>query len=199
MAMISMQSVKFKEDSEKGCGHPVPDGSRFWMHALNPDREETLMKPRQLRLFTSILVLALAMAFLSFPCSGVYARAAEQNSHGRCNSISLEKAATLLNVPVEDLRQSSSDLMISPEDIQKKIYETHPYTHTIRSTSNFLKLISYAIYVYHAPGQGRTDYETMKGVLKPRPRPRRSRRSEVPLFGSRMNVFKGWWPSGEMS
>jgi hypothetical protein len=121
--------------------------------------KEKPMKRRQLRMFTPILVLTLSIAF---SCTCVDARAASEESQDRCEGISLEKAAALLNVPVDDLQQTRSDSMVSPEDIQKKIYKIHPYTCTIRSTSNFLKLISYVTYVYNDPGQARTDYETMK-------------------------------------
>jgi hypothetical protein len=122
-------------------------------------KEEKPMKPRQLRIFTSILVLNL---FIAFSCTCADALAAKEECQDRCDGISLEKAAALLNVPVDELQQTRSDLMVSPEDIQKKIYKIHPYTCTIRSTSNFLKFISYVTYVYHDPGQARTDYETMK-------------------------------------
>ena len=52
--------------------------------------------------------------------------------------------------------------MVSPEDLQKKIYKIPPYNCTIRSNSNFLKLITYVAYVYNDPKQARIDFNKMQ-------------------------------------
>ena len=108
---------------------------------------------------TTISILFLLLALL---CTESKIVAAERNSTNRCDSITLENAATLLAVSPDDLQKSSNDLMVSPEDLQKKIYEIPPYNCTIRSKSNFLKSITYVTYVYNDPGQARIDFNKMR-------------------------------------
>ncbi len=88
--------------------------------------------------------------------------ASEKSAGDCCTAITLEKAAVILSVPPEDLLKSSSEMMVSPEDLQKKTYKIHPYTCRIRSKSNFLKSINYIIYVYNDPGQARLDFDQMR-------------------------------------
>lgn len=52
--------------------------------------------------------------------------------------------------------------MVSPDDIQKKIYNRTPYICTIRSKSNFLKFITYVTYVYNDTGQARIEFNKMQ-------------------------------------
>jgi hypothetical protein len=47
--------------------------------------------------------------------------ASETDSDNRCNSITLENAATILVVSTDDLQKSNNDIMVSPEDIKKKL------------------------------------------------------------------------------
>jgi len=80
----------------------------------------------------------------------------------RCRDITLENAAAILGVSADDLQKSSRDLVVSPEDLRKKIYKIIPFNCTIRSKSNFLKLISYVTYVYNDPKQARLDFKKMQ-------------------------------------
>ena len=88
--------------------------------------------------------------------------ASEVDSTNRCSSIPLEDAASILGVPVNDLQTSSSDILVSPEDLQKKTYETLPYNCSIRSTSNFLKSIMYVTYVFNDPDLARKEFNKMR-------------------------------------
>lgn len=88
--------------------------------------------------------------------------AAETDSTNRCNSITLEKAATVLDVSTDDLLKSNIDIMVSPDDVTKKTFKIQPCNCAIRSKSNFLKGINYIIYVYNDPGQARIDFKKMQ-------------------------------------
>jgi len=88
--------------------------------------------------------------------------AAGQKGTSLCDSITLENGAVILAVSVSDLQKSSSDLLISPDDIEKQIYRAPPYKCTMRSKTNFLKSLSYIIYVYNNSEQARTEFNKMK-------------------------------------
>ena len=88
--------------------------------------------------------------------------AAEAENTDRCSSVSLEDAASILGVSIDDLQISSRDLLISPEDLQKKMYTIHPCNCTIRSTSNFLKSIMYATYIFNDPDLSRKEFNRMR-------------------------------------
>ena len=118
-----------------------------------------IMKLKRLLRLTTILILFLNLAML---CTYSKILATETDSTSRCVGITLENAATILAVSTDDLQKSSRDLMVSPEDLQKKIYKIPPYNCTIRSNSNFLKLITYVTYVYNDPKQARIDFNKMQ-------------------------------------
>lgn len=88
--------------------------------------------------------------------------AAETDSTNRCNSISLESAASILIVSTDDLQKSNMDIMVSPDDIKNKTFKIQPCNCAIRSKSNFLKSINYIIYEYNDPKQARIDFNKMK-------------------------------------
>lgn len=82
-------------------------------------------------------------ASLPFFCLGMLcfdsnSFAAETDRADRCNRIALEKAAAVLGAPADERQKSSKYLMVSPDDLQEKIYRTHPYSCTIRSKTDFL-------------------------------------------------------------
>ena len=117
------------------------------------------MKFKRLLCLTAISVLFLNLGVL---CTSSEILATETDGTNRCSSITLENAANILAVSTDDLQKSSRDLMVSPEDLQKKIYKIHPYNCTIRSKSNFLKLITYVTYVYNDPGKARKEFDKMQ-------------------------------------
>jgi len=117
------------------------------------------MKLKRLLRPETTLILFLMLALL-FTYSKILATETE-GTH-RCSGITLENAAKILVVSTDDLQKSSHDLMVSPEDLQKKIYKIPPYNCTIRSKSNFLKLITYVTYVYNDPKQARRDFNKMQ-------------------------------------
>jgi hypothetical protein len=117
------------------------------------------MKFKRLLCLTAISVLFLNLGVL---CTSSEILATETDGTNRCSSITLENAANILAVSTYDLQKSSRDLMVSPEDLQKKIYKIHPYNCTIRSKSNFLKLITYVTYVYNDPGKARKEFDKMQ-------------------------------------
>ena len=117
------------------------------------------MKLKRLLCLTAISVFFLNLGVL---CNSSKILATETNVTNRCSSITLENAAIILAVSTDDLQKSSRDLMVSPEDLQKKIYKIHPYNCTIRSKSNFLKLITYVTYVYNDPGKARKEFDKMQ-------------------------------------
>lgn len=117
------------------------------------------MKLKQFVQLTTISILFLTLGLL---CANSNILASETDNSDRCSAIPLETAAGILNVSIEDLHKSSTDLMVSPDDLERKIYKTPPYTCSIRSKTNFLKLITYVVYVYNDPGQARLEFEKMK-------------------------------------
>jgi hypothetical protein len=117
------------------------------------------MKLKRLLCLTAISVLFLNLGVL---CTSSKILATETDGRDRCSSITLKNAANILAVSTDDLQKSSRDLMVSPEDLQKKIYKIHPYNCTIRSKSNFLKLITYVTYVYNDPGKARKEFDKMQ-------------------------------------
>ena len=118
-----------------------------------------IMKLKRLFRLTTILILFLNLGML---CTSSKILATETDGTSRCSSITLENAATILAVSTDDLQKSSRDLMVSPEDLEKKIYKIQPYNCTIRSKSNFLKLITYVTYVYNNPGKARIEFDKMQ-------------------------------------
>ncbi|MBU0960338.1 MAG: hypothetical protein KKH60_02340, partial [Proteobacteria bacterium] len=88
--------------------------------------------------------------------------AAENTDTNRCSGITLEKAAIILGVSIDDIQISSSDLMISPDDLKKNIYKIHPYSCAVRSKSNFLKIINYVTYVHNNPDKARTEFNKIR-------------------------------------
>ena len=113
---------------------------------------------RLLRLMTiSILFFNVGML-----CTNSKILATRMDGTQRCRGITPENAAAILGVSADDLQKSSRDLMVSPEDLRKKIYKILPYNCTIRSKSNFLKLITYVTYVYIDPKQAHIDFNKMQ-------------------------------------
>lgn len=90
------------------------------------------------------------------------ALASEADGGNRCSGISLVSAAAILGVSADNLQENSSDLMVSPDDIEKKIYKILPYNCTIRSKSNFLQFITYVTYFYNDTGQARIEFDKMR-------------------------------------
>ncbi len=105
----------------------------------------------------TVLFAVFGMLFI-----GARELAAESGNTNCCGQIKAEDAATILGISVDDLQTSSSDLMVSPEDQEKKIYKVPPCRCSIRSRSNFLKSITYVIYVYNDDAQAGAEYNTMK-------------------------------------
>jgi len=108
--------------------------------------------------------MALSILFLNLGilCTSSKTLASETDGTERCSSITLENGAKILGAAIDDLQRSSYDLMVSPDDLRKKIYKIPPYNCTIRSKSNFLKLITYVTYVYSDPGQAKTEFNKMR-------------------------------------
>jgi hypothetical protein len=117
------------------------------------------MELKQLLRLTTISILFIYLGIL---CANSKISVAETVSTGRCKGITLENAATILGVSPDDLQKSTSDIMVSPEDLQEKIYKIHPYNCTIRSKSNFLKFLTYIVYVYNDPEQARREFNKMQ-------------------------------------
>jgi hypothetical protein len=118
-----------------------------------------IMKLKRLLRLTTISVLILNFGML---CNSSKILATETDGTNRCSSITLENAAAILLVSADDLQKSSRDLMVSPEDLEKKIYKIPPYYCTIRSKSKFLKLITYVTYVYKDSGKARIEFDKMQ-------------------------------------
>ena len=106
---------------------------------------------------TTVIFTVLGILFV-----GARGLAAESGKTDCCSQMTAADAARILDISVDDLQTSSSDLMVSPEDQAKKIYKVPPCRCSIRSRSNFLKSITYVIYVYNDAGQAGSEYGTMK-------------------------------------
>jgi len=117
-----------------------------------------IMKIKRLLRFTTISILFLNLGVI---CTSSKILATRTDGTNRC-SITLEDAAAILAVSADDLQKSSRNLMVSPEDMQQKIYKIYPFNCTIRSKSNFLKLITYVTYVYNDAGQARIEFNQMQ-------------------------------------
>ncbi|MDW7772209.1 MAG: hypothetical protein SCH71_04885 [Desulfobulbaceae bacterium] len=117
------------------------------------------MKCRGLLRLSTISILFFTLGLL---CINSEIPASETAGIDRCGSISLEEAAALLGVSVDDLARSSSDLMVSPDDLRDKIYKETPYNCSIRAKSNLLKSITYVTYVYSDPVQARIEFNRMR-------------------------------------
>jgi len=117
------------------------------------------MKLKKILRLTTIFILFFVICILfAVPMNF----AAETDNTNCCNSISLEKAATILVVSTDDLQKSNIDIMVSPDDIKKKTFKMLPCNCAIRSKTNFLKSINYIIYVYNDRGQARIDFNKMQ-------------------------------------
>lgn len=117
------------------------------------------MKIKRLQHLTTISIFFLTLSLL---CTNSKILASETDGIDRCSTITFENAATILAVFPDDLQKSSHDLMVSPYDTQKEIYKINPYNCTIRSKSNFLKLITYITYVYNDTAQARIEFNKMQ-------------------------------------
>lgn len=117
------------------------------------------MKLKQLLWFSTIRFLFITLALL---CIHSTPFASELKNTNRCSLLTLENGATLLNVAIEDLQESSHDLMVSPDDLKSKIYKIQPYNCSIRSKSDFLKFITYVIYTYNDPGKAQMEFDKMR-------------------------------------
>jgi hypothetical protein len=102
------------------------------------------------------------LQFSAMPVAAEMNPAAGPGAAGRCDSIPLENAAAILEVPVEDLEVTSVDLVVSPEDLRNQVYRNHPYNCTIRSRENLLKSIRYVTYPYSEPVQARMEFIRMR-------------------------------------
>lgn len=117
------------------------------------------MRIKPLLRHTAFSIFLLNLGILHH-CSSVFA--AEGEAAARCDSVPLENAAAILNVPVDDLEISSNDLVVSPEDIHNEVYKVPPYNCTIRAKSNFLNSITYVTYIYSDPVQARIEFNRMR-------------------------------------
>lgn len=112
-----------------------------------------------------LLRLAAVSFFLFYPSflhTNCQVLASEAEVASRCDSVPLENAAAILNVPVDDLEINSSDLAVSPEDMHNEVYKIPPYNCTIRAKSNFFNSISYVTYIYSDPVQARIEFNRMR-------------------------------------
>ena len=117
------------------------------------------MKLKKILRLTTISILFFVMCILfTVPMNF----AAEKDNTNRCSSISLDKAATILVVSIDDLQKSNIDIMVSPDDIKKKTFKMQPCNCAIRSKTNFLKGINYIFYVYNDHRQARIDFNKMQ-------------------------------------
>ena len=108
---------------------------------------------------TTISILFIVMCILFTVLQNF---ASETDSTNRCNSITLESAASILVVSIDELQKSNMDIMVSPDDIKNKTFKIQPCNCAIRSKSNFLKSINYIIYEYNDHKQARIDFNKMK-------------------------------------
>ena len=115
-----------------------------------------------LKRLSRIITMLIFVLFLGVLCACSILSVAEAKGFPRCDNITLEDGAAILVVAVSDLQKSSSDLLISPDDIERQIYKAPPYKCTMRSKTNFLKSLSYIIYVYNNSEQARTEFNKMK-------------------------------------
>jgi hypothetical protein len=112
-------------------------------------------------------VLKILMIWILVPVSGglffdFRALASETDVENLCSIIPLEKAAEILSVPENDLQMSNRELMVSPEKVKNKTYQQPPLSCSIRSKSNFLKTITYVIYVFNDPSRAQMELKEMK-------------------------------------
>ncbi|MBA3011913.1 MAG: hypothetical protein KKF12_09035 [Proteobacteria bacterium] len=108
---------------------------------------------------TILWILFLASGFLH---SDFKTFASESDIENLCSFIAVEKAAAILSLPVADLQKSHRELMVSPEDVKNKTYKQPPLSCSIRSKSNFLKMITYVIYVFNEPSHAQVELRKMK-------------------------------------
>lgn len=107
----------------------------------------------------TIFILFLSLSFIFTYC---LAFAGEKGNLCRCEGFSLQSAADILNVPVDDLQLNSTEIPVSPEDLQDKTFKTNPSSCTFRSKSDFFKLITYITYVFNDLQKARMEFAKMK-------------------------------------
>ncbi len=106
-----------------------------------------------------IWVLVLASGIL---LSAFTALASESGIADLCSFIPLEKAAAILSLSEDDLQKSHRELQVSPEDLQNNTYKQPPLSCSIRSKSNFLKMITYVVYIFNDPSHTALELKRMK-------------------------------------
>jgi len=109
--------------------------------------------------FTLMTALLLAANLFYINSHGL---ASEGESRTCCQELSLEQVAALLGVPADDFRVSSYPQPVSPEDLQKKTYTTPPCSCSFRARSDFLKSVTYAVYVFSNPVEACSSWKTMR-------------------------------------
>jgi hypothetical protein len=76
-------------------------------------------------------------------CTGCPIHSLRFRVPGYVSEESLDKAAKILVVSIDDVQKSNIDIIVSPDDIKKKTFKMQPCNCAIRSKTNFLKGINY--------------------------------------------------------
>ncbi len=79
-----------------------------------------------------------------------------------CSGLTIEEAAEMLGVPEADIRASENKMPVSPDDSANNVYTTPPSSCTFSSQADFLKSVSYVVYVFSSDTQAMKDFNTMK-------------------------------------
>ena len=106
-----------------------------------------------------VFVLSLFIVF-----AGVCRAGAAGKGDPACqDGISLEKAASILDVASGDLVARSFKQGVSPNDVKKKTYAVPPCSYSYRAKTDFRKSIHYVVYAFNDPARARATFDRMKG------------------------------------
>lgn len=117
------------------------------------------MKPER---FLQLTILTIFFCTATLPGTNAPLLAAEMDSSSHCNGVTLEDGAAILDLSIDDLLKSSSEIMVSPDDIKKKTYKTPPVSCSIKSKSNFFKFITYVTYIHSSADKAGTEFNKMQ-------------------------------------
>ena len=103
---------------------------------------------------------AIAVFFLLFfflPASIICAADTEL-----CSGLTVPEATEMLGVAETDIGVFENKLPVSPDDSADKVYTTPPSSCRFSSRADFLKSISYVVYVFSSKDRAMKDFNAMK-------------------------------------
>ncbi len=117
-----------------------------------------LKRRKDMRMCRKSWVILLCWVVMMWPSGLVWG-----GEQGACPyRISNEEAARILKVAPDDLAFRAYPKGVSPDDQKKKTYKIPPCSYRFRSKSNFLKSISYVVYVFRRSEKAHSVFQTMR-------------------------------------